>query len=85
VTSFIHYGAAAAAILAFICFAVFGVASHQMLDPNLDWASRLTVWFFSLSARQSDYIGRGWRYHKLQWACLGLCLVAIVVWGLTAS
>ena len=69
-----------AAILGFL---IFGAAAQQLIDPEGDLPTRLSRYFLPYSARHDSYVGRGWHYKKLQFLCVPVFLVAVIIFAVT--
>lgn len=81
----IHILSGVAAGVAAVLFVAMGVAAWALINPSLQGDDRATASLFPVSSRESDYVGRGWLYRKVQWACLGLFPLCMFVWGLTGQ
>ena len=59
---------------------VFGVRAVNSARPTGALARRLIATFLPLRSRESDYVERGWYYHKAQNTCRLVFAASLFAW-----
>lgn len=73
--------AAGAAVLHLIS----GLRAVNSFADSGELSGRLIATFLPLSSRETDYVGRGWYYRRVQLVCAVVFVSSLIIWGFLGS
>ena len=64
---------------------ISGIRAANSIPDSGELSGRLIATFLPLSSRETDYVGRGWHYRRVQVVSAVVFVLSMIVWGFLGS